>query len=377
MGYTAPMPAKKGDTTRPIPVIDFEQSHAEAFLGKLERGRIPSLLFSGPAGTGKELTAIHFARRLCCKRPTPCDVGGTDVCTSCLQASLLEHPGIHLIYPTPTQGSRESEDGDIPDIARILEEKRADVFSRYRFSKKTSIRIARSRAVIQRASMKPFDSPFDIFVFVDAHSMREEAQNALLKLVEEPPGHAALIFITTNPEAILHTIRSRCQHVRFTPLGVPVVERTLRQYYNVDEATARRAAAMSHGSIVRARELVDAYDENERDAATSLVAGIAREGRAWALGRALTIGRGANREGVARLLDEVAVVFRDIMSGDASLYINRDSAAQIDKLASEWDRREIPGVIDRVTLARNEILLANASVDSTLADLFVNLKRAG
>ena len=377
MRYTGAMVRAKSENIRPIPAIDFEQAHAAAFLGKLGRERIPSLLFTGPAGTGKELTAIDFARRLCCARSQPCDLDSGDVCGSCLRASLLEHPGIHLIYPTPTQGSREGEDGDVSDIARVLEERRADVFSRYRFAKKTSIRIARSRAVIQRAGMKPFESPFDVFIFVDAHAMREEAQNALLKLVEEPPAHAVLIFITTNPEAILYTIRSRCQRVRFAPLKTAVVERVLTGYYGVNAATVRRAAAISQGSILRARDLVESFEDSERDAAAALVAGITNEGRAWALGKALSIGKGANREGVARFLDEVAIVFRDMMCGDRGLYINRDIAPEIDALAGGWDRHKIPGVINRLAEARNQILLANSSIDSTLASLFLDIRRAG
>jgi DNA polymerase-3 subunit delta' len=216
-----------------------------------------------------------------------------------------------------------------------------------------------------------------VFIFVDAHTMREEAQNALLKLVEEPPRHVVMVFITTNPDAILYTIRSRCQRIRFTPLPTSVVEQVLTSYYAADAETARRAAAMSQGSIERARALVESFDDNERDAAAAFVEGMTKGGRAWALGQALAMGRGANREGVARFLDEVAVMFRDIMAGDPDLYINRDIASRIDAIAASWDRGTVPQVIDRIAIARNQILLANASVDSTLADLFLDLKRAG
>jgi DNA polymerase-3 subunit delta' len=385
---------------RPLPAGLIEQPQADAFLAAIRRsaraaargtlslfggvdegagdavGRnVPALLFTGPEGTGREYTAIEFARSLCCERDTACDLASDDVCPSCLQMSLLEHPGLHLIYPTPTQGSGEGDDGDVTDIAKILDEKRQDIFAKYRFSKKASVRVARARATIQQAAGKPFESPYDIFIFNDAHAMREEAQNALLKLVEEPAPHVVVIFITSNPEGILYTIRSRCQRIRFLPLSTAVIENILTGYYDADAKTAHRAAAMAQGSIVRAREMVESFDDNERDAAAAFVAGLSKEGEAWAIGQALVMGRGANREGVARFLDEVSLVFRDIMTGDPELYVNRDIAESLEKLSERWPQGRLPGVIDRIARARGDILLGNAAIDAALAECFLDVRR--
>jgi len=336
---------------------------------------VPGLLFTGPEGTGREYTAIEFARSLCCERESACDLATDDVCPSCLKMSLLEHPGLHLIYPTPTQGSGEGDDGDVTDIAKTLDEKRQDVFAKYRFSKKASIRVARARATIQMAAGKPFESPYDIFVFNDAHAMREEAQNALLKLVEEPPAHVVVIFITSNPEGILYTIRSRCQRIRFLPLRTEVIQNILTEYYDAEAKTAHRAAAMAQGSIVRAREMVESFDDNERDAAAAFVMGLSREGEAWAIGQALLMGRGANREGVGRFLNEVSLIFRDIMTGDPELHVNRDLSPKLEKLTAQWPQAQLPGVIDRFARARGDILLGNAAIDAALADCFLDVHR--
>ena len=352
------------------------QRHAAAFLDKLGHDRISALLFTGPAGSGRELAAIEFARKLCCRRDTVCRMDSGDVCDSCLKASLLEHPGIHMVYPTPTQGSGEGADGDVTDIARVLDEKRNDIFATYRFTKKASIRIARSRATIQRAATKPFESAYDVFIFNDAHAMREEAQNALLKLVEEPPSHVVIIFITSNPDGILYTIRSRCQRIRFQPLRSAVIEQVLTEYYGVDKKTARRSAAMAQGSITRARERTESFDDSERDAAAAFVAGLTKEGETWAVGQALVIGRGANRDGVARFLDEVTLIFRDMMSGDAALHINRDISTELESMAARWNRRQLPGVIDRIAQTRGEILIYNAAIDAALAECFLEIALA-
>jgi DNA polymerase-3 subunit delta' len=233
-----------------FPASDLGQERAQAFLGSCLRRRVPALLFTGPEGAGKEHTAIDFARRLCCPKEPKCSLGD-ELCESCRQAFALEHPGIHLIYPTPTQGSGEKEKDDEGDIGKVLDEKRQDLFSTHAFPKKVSIRIARSRAVIRRANSKPFGSPYNVFVFVDAHLMREEAQNALLKLVEEPPEHCVLILITPNPDTILNTIRSRCQRVSFSPLENQVIETVLIEHYGVSDETAKEAASLSRGETRR------------------------------------------------------------------------------------------------------------------------------
>ena len=126
------MGPKKENSIRPIPALDLGHERVERFLAGLRRDALPSLMFSGPEGSGKEYTALEFARRLCCDLPEPCQ-SGPGGCELCARASVLSHPGIYLVYPTPTQGSGEADDGDVTDIAKVLDEKRRDVFSRYQF----------------------------------------------------------------------------------------------------------------------------------------------------------------------------------------------------------------------------------------------------
>jgi DNA polymerase-3 subunit delta' len=372
--YTRGVPARAPEEARPIPALDLEQPQAGAYLNSLGRDHVPPLLFEGPEGSGKEYTAIEFARRLLCENDDPCPPGGS-MCSACRRVSILEHPGIDLIYPTPTQGSNEGEDGDVTDIARILEEKRRDIFAVPAFSKKTSIRIARSRAVIQRANTRPFDARLHVFIFVDAHAMREEAQNALLKLVEEPPPHAVVILTTPSPEGLLYTIRSRCQRVRFFPLKRAVLERILADYYDVDPATATRAAALAQGSVTRARALLDSADLADRDAALGLVTGLMKQPESWAFSQALIGARGAKREGVARVLDEMTVILRDAMAGTPALMINGDIAKDIERVTALWSRDRLPRAIDLVQETRAQVFHANANIDGALADLFLKLRR--
>jgi len=154
-----------------------------------------------------------------------------------------------------------------------------------------------------------------------------------------------------------------------------VLERILTGYYGVDAKTARRAAALAQGSIVRARELTEKFDDSSREAALAFVEGLAKGGDAWAVGQGLASGRGANRAAVARFLDEVSLVFRDLMAGEKSLYVNADLAARLDRLVPAWPPATLPGAIDSIYRARREIFASNTTIDATLAGLFLSLRR--
>ena len=355
---------------------DLGQDRAQDFLRACLKGQPPSLLFAGPEGTGKECIAIDFARRLCCTRPAACAQNAA-LCESCRAAIALQHPGIHMVYPTPTQGSGEKEGDDEPDIGKVLDEKRQDVFSTYAFKKKASLRVARSRAIIKRAHSKPFNSRYNVFIIVDAHLMREAAQNALLKLVEEPPGHCVLIFVTAAPDAILYTIRSRCQRVRFAPLRPECIETFLVEQDGVDRPTAARAAGLSQGSYRRARRMAVEDSDEERRTAYEILGKLPDAPESWLIGSATALSRGASRDRVARFLHEFALAYRDIMSGKKSLYMNQDQVKLLDAQRDKWDPRRLPAIVDRITGTRDEILRRNLNTEAALAHLFLDIKHLG
>lgn len=365
------------ETSGPLlPLFDLGQNHARQFLDScLEQG-VPPLLFTGPEGTGKQYTAVDFARRICCPEKPPCGPDGV-LCAGCRSALRLEHPDIHLIYPTPAQGKAETEDDDLSDAAKILEEKRRDIFAAVVFSKKVSIRVAQTRAIIKRAHTKPFGGSHSVFIVVDAHAMREEAQNSLLKLIEEPPPHCVLILITPNSDAILYTIRSRCQQVRFASLKPAVIETVLTGYYGVPAAAARQAAVLARGSVIQARQLAAEHDDSAHQAAAELAQAMKRTSESRLIKHALDMARGGGRDRIALFLHELELIFRDIMAADEALYFNAADKVAITTLAAEWDRKRIPGILDAIHGARDDILRRNLNIDATLAHLFLAIKRAG
>jgi DNA polymerase-3 subunit delta' len=367
---------KAEDVKGRFPHFDLRDEGVRKFLDACLEGVIPPLLFIGPEGCGKEHTAIDFARRLCCSGKQPCLLDG-DLCESCRQAIAFEHQGLHVVYPTPTQGGGEKPGDDEPDIAKVLAVKRADLFDSHRFSKKVSIRIARARAIIRRANTKPFGSTYNVFIVAQADAMREEAQNALLKLVEEPPAHCSIIFTTETPDSILYTIRSRCQRVRFPPLGMDTIESLLCGYYGTQRAVARKVAGLSQGNIRRARELLDEQDDEAREQAYVVLTKLNEASESWIIQNALLLTRGRSRDNVARFLHELASAYRDVMAGDKALFINRDRAKTLAAQVDRWDQKKLPVVLDRIIATRDGILRRNLNMDAALVSLFLDIKQMG
>lgn len=190
---------------------------------KLREGRFPhGLIFSGPAGVGKHTCAVMLAKALNCTEAAPGDF--CDACSSC----------------------RKIESGTHPDVTTITLEEDA-----------TQIKIAQIRHLLGLLDLKPLEGRNKIFIIDPADELNDEAANALLKGLEEPPENSYFFLITINVQELLFTVRSRCQVYNFTPLTLDEI----RQHGITDELTVR----WSRGSIGRARALDVTRIKSERD----------------------------------------------------------------------------------------------------------------
>jgi DNA polymerase-3 subunit delta' len=119
--------------------------------------------------------------------------------------------------------------------------------------------------VIRAAAYRPFEGTRRVFVIEAAEALRDESQNALLKTLEEPPPYAHLILLTSEPEALLETVSSRCQTVAFAPLPAAAIEAALGDAAGAEERAA--AARLAAGDLGRARFLVSAPGRELREQA--------------------------------------------------------------------------------------------------------------
>src|SRR6266852_955644 len=217
----------------------------ESLQRLLAGGRVPgSMLFTGDEGIGKKLFALELAKALNCRHRN--GVEACDECSSCKRISRSTFPPF-------------GKDDD--DKGRMIWSEHADVAMVRPF--KQIIRVPPMRELEREANFRPFEGAARVFVVEDADYMNDQAANALLKTLEEPPPTSHLILTTANPTALLATIRSRCQIIRFGPIPAEEIEQFLINEKKVPAADAALLARTSRGSIGRALA-ADVEDYRER-----------------------------------------------------------------------------------------------------------------
>lgn len=182
--------------------------------------RLPhALLFAGADGVGKRSVALALVAWLLCEADGDDACG---LCAACRQVAAGSHPDFQVL--TVASGKKE-------------------------------IGVDRARDVKRFTQLRPLRGSVKIAVINDAHMLTVAAQNALLKTLEEPPEHSLLILVANNPDALLPTVRSRCQRVQFSPLPDDAVIEILTRDHGLTPATAQQLAALAEGSPGRALAL--------------------------------------------------------------------------------------------------------------------------
>lgn len=211
--------------------------------------RVPqSYLFHGPRGVGKTRTALGLAQALNCEGvDRPCGS-----CLPCRKTANLIHPDVRLLFPTT-----RDEDQSPDDVAKKLQAYASDPTQRLEYARNSSIGIDRIRELKIEAGRTISEGRRRVFILSDATRMLEEASQSALKLLEEPPPATHLVLTVEEPGALLPTILSRCQQIRFRPLRRETVEGILCSTAGLGVEAARLIASLSGGSLGRAMDLKD------------------------------------------------------------------------------------------------------------------------
>jgi len=222
-------------------------------------GGLPAaLLMHGLRGVGKQRLAQWIAQLQVCERPAP--DGPCGACRPCRLALALEHPDIHWYFPLPRpKGVSGDRLGDALEAARsdALAELREQPLRPSRADELRGLYLGLVQGLRRRAHITPTMARVQVFIIADAEYLvpqesSPEAANALLKLLEEPPGGSRFILTSAEPGRLLPTIRSRSVPIHVSPLPEETVARFLEEHRGADAATARWAAGLGQGSIGRA-----------------------------------------------------------------------------------------------------------------------------
>ena len=268
-----------------FPAISGQRSLLALLAHATARGSLPpSLIFSGPDGVGKRMTAVALAQALNCERliswPDESGISACGECGPCRRIARGVHADVVLVAPGETGW----------------------------------ISVDQVREAIDRTGYRPFEGRTRVVIVDQADALLPPAQNALLKTLEEPPPTSVFVLVTARPDILLPTVRSRCQQLRFGPLSPADVATVLMREHGVASEEAHAAAAVSDGSIGRALDGGAEEIVETREAAARLLqtAASSADPRRRLDGARMLTGGAADREDLARRLRAVAALLRDL-----------------------------------------------------------------
>ena len=321
-------------------IVGHEQIKEHMQAAIRDKKPFHAYLFQGEEGVGKEALARTFAAGLQCQSEStdkPCKE-----CVSC----------------------RQMESGNQPDVIWVTREK-------------ASLGVDEIREQLcNTMDIKPFSSPYKIYLVPEAEKMTEAAQNALLKTIEEPPEYGIVILMTSNIYALLPTILSRCLTMEFRPLSTAVVESFVKEHCQVPDYQARASAAFAQGNLGKAMRYAKSEDFIERkDHIISLLRHVEQMDLSEML--AVIKDLGTRKDEVRDYIDLMVLWYRDVLLFKATKDINQllfqDEASYISREASHRSYEKIEEILQAFEKAKVR-LRANVNFDITMELMLLTLK---
>lgn len=299
-------------------------------------------LICGEKGCGKRLLAGIFAACLQCENPGE-DGDSCGSCHSCVQL----------------------RGGNHPDVITITHEKPG------------SIGIDEIRTQLnQSIHIKPYSSPYKIYIIPDADLLTEQAQNALLKTIEEPPAYAVIFLLAENPEQLLQTVRSRCVMMKLRNVKDDLIFKYLTEQIHVPDYRAKVCVAFARGNMGRAIMLSKSEDfHTMRDSVIHLVKKI-RDMSLAEFMEALTAAQEWKLD-ITDYLDMICVWYRDVLIYKATKNVDRvvfsEQIRGIKEAASLSSYEGIETVLQAIDTAKQR-LKANVSFPLVMELLLLVIK---
>lgn len=318
-----------------------QEQMKEHMQGAIEQKKIShAYIINGENRSGKEFIAKIFSQAILCEQggKEPCGQ-----CHSCIQAESRNHPDIIFV-------SHEK-----PNVIGV-----------------DDIRDGINNTVM----IKPYSSPYKIYIVQEAEKMTPQAQNALLKTLEEPPAYAVFILLVNTMESMLPTIVSRCVVLNMKPVRDEEMRRYLMKELQVPDYRAEICIAFARGNVGRAKALASSEDFDKiRTEALSLLKNIYDMEIAEivdSLKQIKEYGFDIND-----YLDIMAVWYRDVLlfkaTHDLNHLIFRDEIQHIKKVAQRSDYEGIEEVINALEKAKNRLNF-KVNFELTMELLLLTLK---
>ena len=297
-------------------------------------------MINGEKGSGKKLLAGLFAQTL------QCEAGGTEPCMQC-------------------RSCKQAESLNQPDIIRITHEK------------PNTISVEDIREQLNGdIQIRPYSSPYKVYIIDEADKLSVQAQNALLKTIEEPPSYAVIFLLTENAGTLLPTIRSRCVLLDLKPVSSQIIKRYLMEDLEIPEYRADICTAFAQGNMGRAIMLASSDHFNEiREEAVQLLKYI-NEMDISEITKAIKKINTYKLE-INDYLDIIMIWYRDVLlykaTKDMDKVVFKDQISYIQERAKKSSYEGIELILESLEKAKTR-LKANVNFDLVMELLLLTIK---
>lgn len=292
-------------------------------------------ILSGEDDAGKNLLANAFAVLLQCEQPQEEKISGKPcgTCTSCLQAKSSNHP----------------------DIIHVTHEKVSIGVDDIRIQLNNDIQI------------KPYSNPYKIYIIDEAEKLTEQAQNALLKTIEEPPSYGIILLLTNNVNSLLPTILSRCVTLKLSPVDKVEIKKHLMEKHRIPDYLAELSQVFSGGNVGRAIKFSTSEEFSEKkEIALHILKYIQRMKLYEIMDEIKKISK--NKEEINEYLDFFILWFRDVLlykaTSEVTLLTYKNEANVIKEHSLKYSYDKIQEILDGIEKAK---LRLKANVNSDIA----------
>ena len=297
-------------------------------------------IFNGEDGSGKTMVAKALAQALLCEK------GGAEGCGKC-----------HFC--------KQTESGNNPDLIWVTHEKPASI----------GVDDVREK-LVEDIQIKPYNGKYKVYIIDEAEKMTPQAQNAILKTIEEPPEYSVIIFLTNNDEIFLPTIISRCIIFNFRPLRGSVIADYLIKEYKVPEYEAKMCAAYAQGRIGKAVDLITSEDFVKiKDEALRFVKNVYTYDIPDLIDAVKRVAE--YKINITDYIDIIEMWFRDVLlfkvTKDANNLVFSDEINYIRKQASKSSYEGIENILQGCEIAKQR-LKANVNFDLAMELMLLNIK---
>ena len=307
----------------------------------VENNRVShAYILNGERGSGKKMLANLFAMTLLC------ETGDNEPCGKC-------------------HSCKQAESGNHPDIIRVTHEK------------PNSISVDDIRTQVNNTvDIKPYQGPYKVYLIPQADMMTPQAQNAILKTIEEPPSYAVFLLLTENAETLLPTINSRCVMLKLRNIKDTLIKKYLMENLEIPDYKADMCTAFAQGNMGRAIILANSDHFNEiREEAVQLLKHISEMELNEIVAAVKNIS--VYKLEITDYLDIIMIWYRDVLLYKATKEIDKvvfkDQLQSIKEQARKSSYEGIELILESLEKAKAR-LKANVNFDLVMELLFLTIK---